>query len=69
MCRRGWHISSIRAVMRHDVPGVDVGPRIELAHVVAKIDAGGLVIVDDADLAADHLREPDRGRIAHPEIP
>src|SRR4051812_35429385 len=56
-------------VVRYDVPGIDVRTRRKLAHVVPEIDAGGLVVIDDPDLAADHLREPDRGRIADAEIP
>jgi hypothetical protein len=50
------------------VAGIDVRPRRKLAHVVPEIDAVSLVVIDDPDLAADHLRKPDRGRIAdaHP---
>ncbi len=36
---------------------------------MAEIDAGGLVVIDDPDLAADNLGEPDRGRIADAEVP
>jgi hypothetical protein len=51
-------------VVRHDVPGIDERPRRKLAHVVPEIDAGGLVVIDDPDLAADHLRKPDGGGVA-----
>jgi hypothetical protein len=36
---------------------------------VAEIDAGRFVVVDDPDLAPDHLREPDRGGVADAEVP
>ena len=36
---------------------------------MAEIDARGFVIIDDADFAADHLREPDRGGVADAEVP
>jgi hypothetical protein len=36
---------------------------------VAEVDARGLVIVDDADLAADQLGEPDGGGVADAEVP
>jgi hypothetical protein len=42
------------------VPGIDVRPRRKLAHVVAEIDAAGLVVIDDPDLTADHLRRRPR---------
>jgi hypothetical protein len=56
-------------IVRHDVAGINVRPRAELPHVVAEIDAGGFVVVDDPDLASDQLREPDRGRVAESEVP
>jgi hypothetical protein len=34
---------------------------MDFPHVMAEIDAGGFVIVDDPDLSPHHLREPDRG--------
>ena len=56
-------------VVRHDVAGIDVGPLVDLADVVAEFDAGGFVVVDEVDLAADDLREPDRGGVADAEVP
>src|SRR5262245_66238098 len=54
---------------RERVTYIRMLPRADLPDVVAKIDAGGFVVVDDPDLAPDHLREPDRGRIADAEVP
>src|SRR4029078_13481384 len=58
----------LRAV-RQVVPGIDIGAQIDLPDVVPEIDAGGFVIIDDADFAPDHLREPDRGGVADSEVP
>ena len=42
---------------------------VEHAGVVVEAGAAFLVIVDEADLAADHLDEPDRGRVGVAEVP
>jgi hypothetical protein len=56
-------------VVRRDVPAIELALTVEHLSVVWQAFAFSLVVVNDVQLAARVLREPDAGGIGHAEIP